>query len=257
MGYVTRLAAVVLWLAGASAAVAIPDDPLESPQWDSMVAKHFGEDAEIVFDDRVRVLAAGYAEDAMETPVMVEAPDLPDVESVVVFADLNPITKILEYYPERAAPTLAFRFKIQQATPVRAAMRTADGMWHVGGTWIEAAGGGCTAPSVAAGSPIWESRLGEISGNAWARGPDRERLRFRVVHPMDTGLAAGIPVFHITDVTLATPEGETLARLKPFEPVSENPVISVDLRYRGPVALSGRDNNGNRFAATLPAPDSP
>lgn len=253
----TSAAALALLLAGLAPAADFPDypdDPLESPSWEAMAYQHLGPDANIVFDDRVQVSAPAYAENSLATPVSVTAPELEQVEKIVVIADLNPISKILEYYPVQAAPAIAFRFKIQQATPVRAAMRTADGVWHVGGRWISAQGGGCTAASVAAANPVWLTRLMEVSGEIWPRPEQQMRLRFRVIHPMDTGLAAGIPAFYITDVTVASASGETLARLKPYEPISENPVLTLDLDYRGPLKLSGRDNNGNLFAVSVPGP---
>lgn len=247
----SSLIALILLLAGSALAADFPTDPLDSPVWKAMAAKHLGADARIVFDDRVQVLAPAAAENAVATPVEVRAPTLPDVQKIVVFADLNPITKILEYYPVQAEPTIAFRFKIQRATPVRAAMRTADGVWHVGGQWISAQGGGCTTPSMASGSQLWLSRLADVDGAIWPRASSNQRLRLRVIHPMDTGLVANIPAFYITDITLSSADGNVLARLNPSEPVSENPVISVNLNHRGPVVVSGRDNNGNRIHATV------
>lgn len=254
--YVTRflvsgLIALALLFAGSALAADFPEDPLDSPVWEAMAAKHLGPDARVVFDDRVQVVAPATAENAVATPVEVRAPELSGVEEIVVFADLNPITRILEYYPVQAEPVIAFRFKIQRATPVRAAMRTADGVWHVGGQWISAQGGGCTVASVASGSPLWKTRLGEVAGAIWPRASSNQRLRFRVIHAMDTGLVANIPAFYITDITLRSADGDVLARLKPHEPVSENPVISVNLDHRGLVLISGRDNNGNRFHATV------
>ena len=232
------------------AAAAVPDDPLDSSQWRYMARKYF-RDAPVVFDERVQVIAPDYAEDSLNTPVQVSAPDLEGVEQVLVFADMSPITKVLDYYPIKARPSIGFSFKVQQATPIRAAMRTADGTWHVGGTWVDAQGGGCTAPSVASANPIWETRLGETEARVWPRANGESRLKFRVVHPMDTGLAAGIPEFFITEVAIRDADGETLARVEPYEPVSENPVITLDLDARGPLTLAGRDNNGNRFEASV------
>ena len=245
---------IVLMPLGATAAE-VPDDPLDSSQWRYMARKYF-RDASIVFDERVKVIAPDYAEDSLNTPVQVSAPDLEGVEQVLVFADMSPITKVLDYYPVKADPAIGFSFKVQQATPIRAAMRTADGTWHIGGTWVDAQGGGCTAPSVASADPIWETRLGETEARLWSRDSGGDRLKFRVVHPMDTGLAAGIPEFFITEVTITDDSGETLARLEPYEPVSENPVITLDLDARGPLTLAGRDNNGNRFEATVAEPAS-
>ena len=41
-------------------------------------------------------------------------------------------------------------------------------------------------------------------------------------------------------------------RVKPFEPVAENPVFTLQrLQGDGPVKVTGRDNNGNRFQAEI------
>ena len=79
-----------------------------------------------------------------------------------------------------------------------------------------------------------------------------ERLRMRIIHPMDTGLAAGIPAFHIEDIVISDAEGRTLSRIQPLEPVSENPSFTLDLYATAPNArlhVTGRDNNGNRIDA--------
>lgn len=227
-----------------------PPDPLGSVQWTHM-AKVLLSGHPIVFDERVRVLAPKAAENAREVPVMVEAEAIDGVRRMLVFADLNPLPKIVEFEPrEGARALLAFRFKVQQSTPIHAAVLAADGVWHVGGVLLEAAGGGCTLPSLASGEEAWVAHLGEVSGGLWPR-PRGERLRFRVIHPMDTGLAPGVPVFHITEIRVSDETGRELALIRPFEPVSENPLFSLDLAISGAVRVEGRDNNGNRFAARV------
>ena len=43
-----------------------------------------------------------------------------------------------------------------------------------------------------------------------------------------------------------------LMRVQPFEPVSENPVFTLNRNAAdGPVETSGRDNNGNLFKARI------
>lgn len=230
-------------------------DPLESPLWPSM-QKRFFDGSKVVFDPRVTVVMPPSAEDPLLVPVEVAIRDLDDVEEVLLFADLNPLPKILEFFPRQATLALAFRLKVEQSTPVRAAARTADGVWHVGGSWVSAAGGGCTMPSVASGNPAWQERLGEVSARQWSRADGGSRLRLRVIHPMDTGLAAGIPVFHIDTMTVRDEAGAELARLVLYEPVSENPVLSLDLKHRGAVRIDGRDTQGNPIAARVaPGPD--
>lgn len=229
-------------------------DPLASARWEDM-RKQFFPGQPVVFDDRVKVTAPKFAEDSMNVPVRVDAGGLRDVREIVVFADFNPILKVLEFYPEQAKPFLAFRFKLQQASPVRAAARTADGVWHVGGTWVDAAGGGCTAPGAGRAAGGWEKVLNEVNGRVWTEPDASRRVRVRVMHPMDTGLAPGIPAFYIERLVLKDDGGTAYLRLNTFEPVSENPIFTFDLpagaRPAGKLVLSGADNNGNQIAARL------
>lgn len=234
-----------------TAAAGTQADPLDSPRWEDM-RKSFFADATVVFDERVRVSGPAVAEDSLNVPVSVDASGLPAVEELIVFADFNPIVKALRFEPGAAQPRLGFRIKLQQSSPVRAAARTADGVWRIGGAWITATGGGCTLPSVGSGSPEWQERLNEVNGKLWPRVDGGERLRMRIIHPMDTGLAAGIPAFHIEDIVITDAEGRTLSRIQPLEPVSENPSFTLDLRAAAPGArlhVAGRDNNGNRIDA--------
>ena len=106
--------------------------------------------------------------------------------------------------------------------------------------------------SVGSGSPEWQERLNEVNGKLWPRVDGGERLRMRIIHPMDTGLAAGIPAFHIEDIVIADAEGRTLSRIQPLEPVAENPSFTLDFAAAAPgtrVHVGGRDNNGNRIDA--------
>lgn len=259
----------------ASPGLAAPTrDPLESARWEDMRKLYFP-GQRVVFDDRVRVTAPVTAEDSMNVPVRVDASGLPGVRKVTVFADFNPILEILRFYPQGALASLGFRVKLQQSTPIRAAAQTADGVWHVGGTWVNTAGGGCTAPSTGSASPEWQSKLGEVSGRLWlpvaeapeasapaqagkggkpGQGNEPVRLRLRIIHPMDTGLAPGIPAFFVQDLKVTEAGGKELMRIEAFEPVSENPVFTLDLppaRAAGPIVVSGRDNNGNAINARI------
>lgn len=248
---------LLLWLAvgpltsrAFAAPPELPADPLGSVQWVHM-ASVFLSGHPVVFDQRVRVLAPGAAENAREVPLEVDATALDGVQRILVFADLNPLPKIMEFEPLGGTrPVLGFRFKVQQSTPVHVAVLTEDEVWHVGGVRIEASGGGCTLPSFASGEEAWVAHLGEVTAGLWPR-EHGQRLKFRVIHPMDTGLAPGIPVFHITQIEVMDAAGRALGILRPFEPVSEDPIFSLDLNVSGPVRLQGRDNNGNRFAALV------
>ena len=234
-----------------AAALQESGDPLASARWGEM-QKAFLAGQPVLFDPRVKVVAPSTAENPMQVPVTVDATALPKVEEVIVFADFNPIVQVLRFYPQGSGAYLGFRVKLQQSTPVRAAVRTADGVWHVGGTWVNTVGGGCTAPSAAGGNKEWQQRLNEVSGRQWSEGGQGGRLRLRIVHPMDTGLVSGIPAFHLEEIKLADAAGQPLMRIQTYEPVAENPVFTLQRgALAGPVEARGRDNNGNQFQASI------
>ncbi len=250
-----------LLLAGGLAAPAIAldtprvklDDPFRSGMWDYQQTEILGDPAVIAFDDRVKVLAPSSAEDSAHVPVLVDATAIPDVDRIVVSVDYGPIPRVLTFHPGEAEAKIAFRFKIDQATPIRAAVRTKDGAWHVGGVEIDAGGGGCTAPAAAYAADDWEERLGEVRGRIW---PETGRMRMIIDHPMDTGLADGIPVFIIEELNISSPDGEALARLELHEPVEEDPTFTLWFppeELDGVAILDARDNNGNEIRATLRA----
>ncbi|SMH48449.1 quinoprotein dehydrogenase-associated SoxYZ-like carrier [Azospirillum agricola] len=262
-GALRGLAALMLVsIAGPSAAAAAgPPDPLGSVMWEALRDQYFG-DAPLRFDDRVKVSAPADAEDTRAVPIAIDASALPDVVEIVAIADLNPFPLVLRYHPHGAAATIATRIKIQQATAVHGAARTADGVWHVSGVLVDAAGGGCSAPPATYAQKDWADHVGEVQARAWpARADGTARLRLRVRHPNDTGLVPGIPAYFIETLSVrahgAAGPGPELARIDSLEPVSEDPVFSLDLRPppgSTALTLSGRDNQGGVIAATIPLP---
>jgi sulfur-oxidizing protein SoxY len=206
-------------------------DPVPSVMW-AFYHKQALADAPFVFDERVRVLAPPFAEDARQVPLEIDAR-----------AFTGDVVRVL--------PWLSIRIRIEQATPLRAAVQTRDGLWHVGSTLIDAAGGGCTAPSVVRTQPGWEEHLGEVLGGRYPRG-DSNRLRLQIAHPMDNGLVSGIPEFFLNQAQLLDADGKLLARLELFPAVSENPNLGFDIQGPGQTRLVLRDNSGNQFEAAIP-----
>lgn len=254
----------------AVAAVAATDpyegDPFKSLPWGDMRREYLGGE-KAVFDERVSVRGPAFAEDPMNVPVTVSVAGLEGIERIVVLVDRNPIRRVLEYRPMAALPAVSFRFKLEQASPVRAAVRTRDGLWHVGGTWVESAGGGCTVSGATRKDGSWTQTLGLVSGKVFEGAPSSSaasspaatpvpgaaRLRLRVMHPMDTGLVGGIPAFYVNRLSVRDEADRELLRLATYEPVSENPVFSFDFPARpaGSLRIVGTDNNGNRIDARL------
>ncbi len=227
----------------------MPEDPLGSIQWDDMYRAYLS-DHKVIFDERVKVVAPEFAEDSMNVPVSVDASELTGIKEILLFAEFNPIPKILKFYPTASKAAFSFRFKIQQASPVRAAVLTNDNVWHVGGVWIDAAGGGCTTASDGRLAGDWADHLGEVHAAIWDNNNIR-RTKISISHPMDTGLVAGIPPFYIETIELTDDDGKLLAKIEPYEPIQENPLFTLDLFKNGAINIEAVDNNANEFSARI------
>ena len=240
------------WAPAWGAAEAFGGDPFKSFQWLELKKEFVGAGARTQFDPRVRVLGPGFAEDPMNVPITVSA-DLPGVQRLMVLVDRNPIRKVLELQPLAALPAVSFRFKLEQGSPVRALALTADGLWHVGGAWVDSSGGGCTVAGGSRTDGSWSQTLGQVSGRVYGSGlpggDSAARLRVRIMHPMDTGLVNGIPAFFVSRLAVRDGQDRELLRIQTFEPVSENPVFSFEFVKAppGPLRIVGVDNNGNRI----------
>ena len=102
----------------------------------------------------------------------------------------------------------------------------------------------------------WRTTLNQVRARIFNNVIEgSRRLRVNIMHPMDTGLVAGIPAFYIERLALLDAQGEPWWRLALHEPVSENPLLTFELPAQGPqeFRLDGQDNNGNRIAAEVRA----
>jgi sulfur-oxidizing protein SoxY len=234
----------------------LPADPLNSVMWQAM-AERFMPEGRIVFDDRVIVMAPLSAENQFNVPITVDATALEDVQEIVAVADLNPIPLVLSIRTQAALSYIGFRLKLQQTSPIHVGVRTADGVWHVGGAIVDAAGGGCTAPAAAHGDGNWMQTLGETRAYAGRETESTARVTLRMRHPMDTGLAAGIPAFYLNELVVRDAVGDALAEIDLYEPVSENPTLTfkpiVDTG-ESLLHISARDTEGNTFSFPLRVP---
>ena len=245
---ICRLTAGLLALIAAPATAALPKDPLGSPMWEFVGDQVFGKDAVVRFDSRVKVRFPTIAENQRSFPVEVDARTIPDAVRIVIMVDLNPIQLPLDFRLADADAFVATRIKLDQRTPVRGAVQLKDGSWLVSGGWIDAAGGGCSAPPVSRVKGDWSQHLGEVRGGLWQDGGgSRLRLAFR--HPMDTGLVDNIAAYYLNDVAITASTGRLLGSFKFQAALAEDPVVTLQPRLRPgeTVRFDGRDTNGVEF----------
>lgn len=244
--------AMAMLLSSGNAHAALPRDPLSSPMWERLAPTFFGDD-KVTFDSRVKVIFPGIAEDQHQFPVTVDARGIKGVKRILLFADLNPIPLAIDYTPSDAQPYLSTRIKLDQRTPVRGAVQLADGSWLVSGGWIDAAGGGCSAPPASRVKGDWAQHLGEVRGIALvaAGGGARVRLAFR--HPMDTGFVANIPTYNLEQVVLTGVGGRQYGTMAIEASVAEDPEITVITNAGAgeTITLAGRDTSGIEYNGTM------
>ncbi|BES73096.1 hypothetical protein RE428_41140 [Marinobacter nanhaiticus D15-8W] len=234
-------------------ALAFPKDPYASPMWDYNLERYLGEKAEVVLDDRIDLQVPPFAEDSAQVPLTVDLSDFDEpVRKVMTWVDLNPIPHLFTYEPTTRVSVVSLNFRVQQATTVRAAVQDANGTWHIGSAHVDAAGGGCTAPSLASANPDWEDTFGQIKGAAFSPA-NPSRLKVFVRHPMDSGMVGNIPAFHIEQLELRARDGEgeavhKLLTMTLSESAAENPMFVFELPEAPPqYEVWMRDNNGNQF----------
>lgn len=232
-----------------------PVDPLGSPMWQAHATTIFGDDP-VLFDPRVKVEFPEIAENQHMFPVAIDARALGKVKRIVLLADLNPIPIAIDYSPASAEAYVATRIKLDQRTPVRGAVQLEDGSWHVSGGWIDAAGGGCSAPPVSRVKGDWAQHLGEMHGSLWPL-PDGQGSRLRVTfrHPMDTGFVENTPTYHIEHLSLTTDSGRSLGEMDVWASVSEDPAFTMmPITKPGEkVVVSARDTNGRDYTSRIPS----
>ncbi|MDO7835654.1 quinoprotein dehydrogenase-associated SoxYZ-like carrier [Sphingobium sp. HBC34] len=228
-------------------------DPLGSPMWAAHARTLFGDDP-VRFDPRVKVVFPMIAENQRAFPVVIDARAIAGVVRMLLLVDLNPIPVAIDYRPVHAAPYVATRIKLDQRTPVRGAVQLASGAWLVSGGWVDAAGGGCSAPPVSRVKGDWAQHLGEMRGEAWPMAGGLARLRLHVRHPMDTGLVDNIATYHLEALRVKDAGGRMLGEMDIWAAVAEDPAITLMVEGGAGDAFTveARDTNGRDYRALLP-----
>jgi sulfur-oxidizing protein SoxY len=246
-----RAAAFALLLALIPAAGhAATADPLGTETWQDILDLEF-DGAEVVYDDSFYLLVPETVEEAFSVPVLMNFVDAPfEVVEIALFAENNPFPQVVRVYPHRRLDAVGLNIRLERSTPVRAAAMDPEGVWHIVHQEVfVGTPGGCSAGGGGAGG----SGIGNISMRQFVRTDGESRLKVRIAHPMDTGLATNeftgeaIPAYYIDQVTISDDKG-SLAKMLLWASIAANPTFLLDLpETQQSVRISASDTDGDAF----------
>ena len=236
-------------------------DPALSENW-AQVRDDYAITGEVVFDDDIKVIMQDFVEEPHEVSLVVKIPEnLQRMQEFVLLIENNPIQKAYHMYPHRPIETVGMNIRLEDDSPVRAALKDETGKWHVGSKMVFVKSpGGCSLPSCDPETQIClTGEIGKIRISQFNREGGAWRVKTKITHPMDTGFVVDdngevVPAYYIDRVDFSDENG-AIAEIETYAALSTNPVIMLDLPTRGQnIRINVRDVKGLQFEAMDPAP---
>ena len=236
-------------------------DPTLSANW-SQVREEYSITGKVIFDDNIKVIMQDFVEAPHEVSLVVKIPDyLRSIQEFVLLIENNPIQEAIRIYPHRPIEAVGMNVRLEDDSPVRAALKDSSGIWHVGSKMVFVKSpGGCSLPSCDPETQTCETaELGKILISQFNREAGAWRVKTKITHPMDTGFVIGhdgdvVPSYYIDRINFSDENG-TIAEMETYAALSSNPVIMLDLPTRGQnIRINVRDIKGLQFEAIEPAP---
>ena len=222
------------------------NNPVESPTFDDIL-KRIIQDDKYIFDDKnINIKVPLFADNPVQVPIFVDAKAIKNAKRLILFAELNPIEKIIDMDLVNLLPIVSLNIKVAQETPIRALILDDKGLWHIGSNNIKSFGGGCSVSSVASTDTNFDKLLGKAKGNVF-KTPDSIRLKASIFHSMETGLVFGNSEFYINKITIKA-DDKVLANIDAYSSISENPrFIFETLVESKDYKIEFFDIDGNKF----------
>ena len=222
------------------------NNPVESPTFDDIL-KRIIQDDKYIFDDKnINIKVPLFADNPVQVPIFVDAKAIKNAKRLILFADLNPIEKIIDMDLVNLLPIVSLNIKVAQETPIRALVLDDKGLWHIGSNNIKSFGGGCSVSSVASTDTNFDKLLGKAKGNVF-KTPDSIRLKASIFHPMETGLVFGNSEFYINKITIKA-DDKVLANIDAYSSISENPMFIFETTLESQnYKIEFFDIDGNKF----------
>ena len=224
-------------------------NPIASPTFDDIL-KDIVKNDKYVFDNKnIKIKVPLFADNPVQVPIFVDAKNIRNARKMILFADLNPIPKIIDMDLKNILPIVSLNIKVAQETPIRALVLDDKNVWHIGSNNIKSFGGGCSVSSVSSSDTDFEKLLGKIKSEIFEVENNTYRIKSSIFHPMETGLIFGAPEFYINKIVLKE-DINILSSLELFSPISENPRFIFETKTKAQnYKIEFFDIDGNQFSA--------
>ena len=202
----------------------------------SIKNSYIGHDQKFKDNPNIKVIIQDEVEESHEVSMVVKIPsNLKDTKKIFILVDNNPIQLVTKIFPEKSIRTVGFNIRMEQDSFVRAAILNHDGIWNISSKKvIVKSPGGCSLPACDPNKQVCEEReLGKIVMKKYERSSGDWRLKFKINHPMDTGLVSDtvtgelVPAYYIDWVYFKDADKE-LAKAQTFGALSANPTLILD-----------------------------
>ena len=204
----------------------------------------------------IKIIIQEEIEEAHEVAMVVKIPhELKSNRQVAILVDNNPIQLVTKIFPNKKVSSIGLNIRLEQDSLVRAAVLSNKGIWNIASKKVIVnSPGGCSLPACNPEKEICEKKeLGKISMQKYKRASGDWRLKFKINHPMDTGLVSDpqsgkmIPEYYINNVYFADKNG-SLAKANTYGALSANPTLVID--FGNPIQnvnVKATDTRGMEF----------
>ena len=219
--------------------------------------QYMGVDEEFKNNYNIRLIIQEEIEEAHEVSMVVKIPkELKYSKKILILVDNNPIQLVTKLYPKKPLKSIGFNIRMEQDSFVRAAVLDEKGIWNISSKKVNVKSpGGCSLPACDPTKNVCEpSELGKMMVQKYKRSSGNWRLKFKINHPMDTGLVTDpssgkiIPEYYVNWVYFNDKNGE-LAKAQTFGALSANPTFILDF-YEDFINpdITATDTKGKEFA---------
>ena len=207
------------------------------------------------FVEDVKVIMQDHVEEPHEVPLIVKLPKrLHNFTKFILIIENNPIQQVMELSAFKQIEALGMNVRLEDDSPVRAAVLGKNGIWNIGSKMVFVASpGGCSSPSCDPTVEVCkQGEIGKIAVKQYGREGLAERIKLKITHPMETGFVVNvdgeiIPEYYVNKIYVDDINGP-IADISTYAALSSDPVVLLDLPEKGQsIMVHVKDSQGLEF----------